>query len=352
MKTALTEAKSHYSGDKDRIVMLLTGLALIVASLLAVGCSRYPPLSEQRLQAMEARASLIIRNALVNDDPRIRAKALEVIATTGRLEFMPAAQNLLDDRFVPVRYAAALAVGDLKYAAAKPLVKQLLKDSDQNVRMAAGYALGRLGTPGAFAQVRRAVNSTNQTVRANAIVLLGKIGDRTALKALYRALRADDSDDRTMFQAAEAIAMLGDERIYPKLWTMLISVYADDRVMGVKAMGALGTQEAQSALVTMLDDDMPEVRLAAAEQLGKLGNPAGAGFVKHLFEKNLTAAMEEQTRVRINVLAAMAIGQIKTPELVRFLPQILDNPSMSVRIAAAKAVFQAAVRDETFSREQ
>mgnify|MGYP001110137148 CR=1 FL=1 len=57
------------------------------------------------------------------------------------------------------------------------------------------------------------------------------------------------------------------------LWTRLISAYADDRVMGIRAMGALGTPEAKNALTTMLDDPVPEVRLAAAEQVGR--GPAG-----------------------------------------------------------------------------
>jgi HEAT repeat protein len=134
--------------------------------------------------------------------------------------------------------------------------------------------------------------------------------------------------------------MLGDERIFPKLWAMLISTYADDRIMGIRAMGALATVQARNALITMLDDDIVEVRLAAAEQLGMLNSSAGELEVLDVFTKNLTAGLDRNGLERVNVLTALAIGRIGTPKLTNFLPQLLKNQSKFVRIAAAKAVFQ------------
>jgi HEAT repeat protein len=186
----------------------------------------------------------------------------------------------------------------------------------------------------------RAVSSSDQTVRANAALLLGKLGDRKNVKFLYWALQNKDSQDKVRFQAAEAIAMLGDERIYPKLWAMLISTYADDRVMGIKAMGALATADAKNAVITMLKDDVPEVRLAAAEQLGVLGNPVGESEVLDLYRMNVIAKMPPEDAEYVKVSTALAIGRIGTPAVIRYLPQLLEDPSKRVRIAAAKAVFQ------------
>ena len=112
-----------------------------------------------------------------------------------------------------------------------------------------------------------AINSSDQQVRANAAFLLGKTGDKSALPLLYEAIRDEASDDRVRLNSVEAIARLGDERIYQKLWAMLISAYADDRVCGIRAMGALGNSQARDAILTMLKDDLAEVRLVAAEQL-------------------------------------------------------------------------------------
>lgn len=182
-------------------------------------------------------------------------------------------------------------------------------------------------------------------VRApNAAFLLGKSGDKSSLKWLWWMLQHKDSDYKTKFNAVEAIARLGDERIDEKLLAMLISTYADDRVVGVKAMGALGTERAKNFLITKLDDDVLEVRLAAAEQLGMLGETTGEAEVLKVLTKNLTTGMNKEELERVNALTALAIGQIRTVNLAKFLPQLLKNDSKFVRIAAAKAVFQCAVR--------
>ncbi len=122
---------------------------------------------------------------------------------------------------------------------------------------------------------------------------------------------------------------------------MLLSVYADVRVTGVKAMGALGTRDAKYAIIRMLDDKVLEVRLAAAEQLGRLGDLGGEPEVLDVFAEKLTADMEPVDRERVNVLTALAIGRIATPALTKHLPELLADESKAVRIAAAKAVLQS-----------
>ena len=148
-------------------------------------------------------------------------------------------------------------------------------------------------------------------------------------------------------QAVESIAMLGDDRIFTaRLWPMVISTYADDRIMGIRGMGTLGTAKAREVLITKLDDDdVLAVRLAAAEQLGVLGDTTGEHEVLDVFQKNLTAGLNVQEATHINWLVARAIGQIGTPRLAKFLPLFLRNESKIVRIAAAKAVFQLTMRE-------
>ena len=206
------------------------------------------------------------------------------------------------------------------------------------MRMAAAYALNCLGSPQYAEFIYQQINSKDMTVRANAALLLGKTGNRSALRHLKWALSDSASDGKVQLQALESIAMLGDTSVYPKLWTRLISVYADDRIAGIRAMGALRTQQAGAALLTMLDDDVEEVRLAAAEQLGKLGDPSGEPQVRKVLEKPLSG--DATTQIRIKILAAMAVGEIGTQSLAEFLPTLLNDPAKMVRLAAAKAVFR------------
>jgi len=296
------------------------------------------------------RAGRIIEDGLSDEDPQIKVKAIEVVAETQQKRLMPRVQQLLKDDFVPVRFAAAAAVGDIAYAPAKSTVEQLLKARDENTRIAAAYAMYKLGSLEKLEIIRKAIASNDATIRANAAVLLGKSGNKEELKLLYWAMTDSNSDDKTRFQAAEAIARLGDEKIIKKLWTMVISTYADDRMMGLSAMGALGTATAKDILITKLDDEVLEVRLTAAEQLGRLGDSSGEAEVISVFSSATgtkaaaTAGLDKRDMERVKVLAALAIGQIGTKPVTRYLPQLLQNESKFVRIAAAKAVFQCATR--------
>ena len=293
---------------------------------------------------LPTRAEQIVSDALTDADPQIRANAVEVVASTRELRLMPRVQKLLADPVIPVRFAAILAIGDLGYALAKDEVAPLLNDANPNIKIAAAYAMSRLGQPQYYKDICTAVASSDQTVRANAALLLGKSGQKEGIPFLYWTLRRDDSSDLVVLQTAEAIAMLRDPRIYRTLWTRLISTYADDRVIGVRAMGALGTDEAKSAIVTMLDDPIPEVRLAAAEQLGKHGDSAGEAEVLAVFKKNLITDMDTQGQQRVKTLAALAIGEIGTERSAKYLPQLLEDPSKNVRLAAAKAVLRRTLK--------
>jgi HEAT repeat protein len=293
---------------------------------------------------LSAQARQIVVDGLADTDPQIRANAVEVVASTRATGLMPQVQQLLADPVVPVRFAAAVAIGDLAYAPARDQVGPLLNDPNPNVQIAAFYAISRLGQPELYQEICKAVAGNDQTVRANAALLLGKSGHKEGIRFLYWTLQRDDSSDMVVLQAAEAIAMLGDQRIYRKLWTSLISKYADDRVIGIRAMGALGTDEAKSAIITMLDDPVPEVRLAAAEQLGKLGDFGGEAEVLAIFEKNLMADMDAQGQQRTKILAALAIGEISADRPAKYLPQLLQDPSKVVRLAAAKAVLRRAMK--------
>jgi HEAT repeat protein len=325
-------------------------LTLIGVLIQLCGCKSEPPVNNFRPtltdDVLEAQAGRIIREALASNEPQVRASVIETVAAIpinqGR-NFMPDIQRLLKDEFVPVRFAAAVAIGDTGYTPAKGDVVQLLKDNDENVRLAASYAIFKLGGANASDEpIRKAISSSDQRVRANAAFLLGKTGDKETLPLLYQAISDEASDDRVRLNSIDSIARLGDERIYRKIWAMLISAYADDRVFGIQAMSALGTPQAKDAISTMLKDDLTEVRLVAAEQLGRLGDTSGERVVMEALTQGVNNTPDKEERARIETLAAMAIGQIKTATLKKFLPELLKNESQFVRMVAAKAIFQCA----------
>ena len=296
---------------------------------------------------LEIQATQIIQQALANSNPHVRANAIEIVAAipiSRARKFMPETQQLLKDEFVPVRFAAAVAIGDTGYSQARDDITQLLKDDNENAKIAAAYAAYKLGAASGLAIIHASLKSQDQSARANAAFLIGKSGEspKRALPLLYQTMRDETSDEKVILSSIEAIARLGDEKIYQKIWAMLISAYADDRVCGIRAMGALGTTQARDSLSTMLKDDLTEVRLVAAEQLGNLGDIAGEKVVIDALTKDTANARDQETKARIQTLAALAIGQIRTPTLKKFLPELLKSEFQFARLAAAKAVFQCA----------
>jgi HEAT repeat protein len=331
--------------QKNIFVFIFYSLFFAILTLFVAGCEESSQIMlgdfyVTDAASLQAEASRIIQDALFDTNPVARVNAIEVVATTGQVKFMPQVQRLLQDEFTPVRFAAALAVGDMQYTPAKNQVSRLLRDKDINVIVAASYAMGKLGSVEYFEVVRRALNSNDPTVKSNAVYLLGKTSDKSSLNLLKSLQEEKSTSDKVRFQILEARARLGDEEVLQKLWAIVYSAFADDRVLGVRAMGLLGTSRARDILITKLDDTVLEVRLAAAEQLGKLNDRIGEAEVLDVFEKNLTTGLDREAIERANMLTALAIGEICTPDLEKFLPQLLKSESKFVRIAAAKAVFQ------------
>ena len=85
----------------------------------------------------------------------------------------------------------------------------------------------------------------------------------------------------------------------------------------------------------MLYDDIIEVRLCAAEELGRLGDRIGESEVLG-YLKNQPHNTKETFIA--DGFAARAIGYIGTSTLTKFLPELLANRSTTVKLSAAQAV--------------
>jgi HEAT repeat protein len=76
-----------------------------------------------------------------------------------------------------------------------------------------------------------------------------------------------------------------------------------------------------------------------------MGNTDGENVVLTALTQDIQTAQDQEGRDRIRTLAALAIGQIKTAALKKYLPELIKNESQVVRLAATKAVFKCAGRD-------
>ncbi|WP_134672099.1 HEAT repeat domain-containing protein [Halorussus marinus] len=161
-------------------------------------------------------------------------------------------------------------------------------------------------------------NSNNEAVRRRAAEILGDMdgNEQVVEDALVKAVEGDDSDG----VRAAAIDAL-DQR------------HAVERLIGALSDEEVPTEGAEwaraEALVDLLSADQPELRMAAANALGRLGNRAGT--------KALIGRLgDPDTRVRAR--AARAIGRIGDPRAVSALRKALGDETVDVRREAADSL--------------
>ena len=332
-----------------RRMLISMAVWIICMAIWMTGCTTSPTstfsASSWGTDTTSKTAFEVISKSLTDQNARARTSAIEAVATARLLNFVPQVHLLMRDPVVPVRFSALVAMGDLQYTPAQPDCQQIFSEprEDANVKLAAAYALVRMGQTGYLEPLRQGLNDTQPSVRSNAAFLIGKAGDQESLERLHQILTAPDTDEQTSRQIIDSLAQLHDNRIYKTLWAQLISLFADDRIQGIRGMGYLGHNQAQKAIATKLNDDIPEVRLAAAEELAKFGDNQGEPVImdilRHQLNEQTTGPQADDTdRVRLYVMASMAIGRINSEPARRYLPKLLHDPSPFVRIAAAEAV--------------
>jgi HEAT repeat protein len=211
---------------------------------------------------------------------------------------LSALEELLHDDDPAVRRLAAQALGELELPAAADDLLRATDDVDAQVRAAALRALARLGSASAAAPARARAFDPEGSVRLTALGVLADLGlepdeallddSDAAVRALAAALLfgtsrraddvltgllgADDPDLRLAGLTAIAAARRRDtnhlalEALQDPEW--------DVRAEAAKAVAATAGHSAVDPLVAALSDDDQRVRLAAAEALGTIGEPA------------------------------------------------------------------------------
>jgi hypothetical protein len=203
-----------------------------------------------------------------------------------------------------VRVAAVEAAARLETQQAAAALVQLLKDPMWDVRRAAAAALGKIPDPQAIGGLLTALGDSDADVREAAAVSLGRIGDLRGVGGLVLALVDRESNVRhaaapalqqirfKWSQTEEARRMIPDLRAAFNSGDPAVR-YAASSVLqqlgaatgqrgaldqGTSVMTAAGQKQRNvlSAFTEFLADPDRDIRLAAAETLGRLGDQRSA----------------------------------------------------------------------------
>jgi HEAT repeat protein len=208
---------------------------------------------------------------------------------------------------------------------------------------AAALALGQARAPEAAPAIVRAAQRGAVVLDA-ALEALGALGDRRALAFVLEHL--DDPDARVRELAVGVASVLldpseGDGRavdvVEPRLLDPTTSL--GERVELVRLLGRTGSARALAPLLALGRTRSLAIRIAVAEALGALGQPAPAA------EATLLAALADASQA-LRLTAAMAIGRIGGDATARALLQRLgvaaeqDREALGIALSGVLARVQ------------
>lgn len=329
-----------------RVLLLCTGVFLA-----PVGCQwdREPVgLTVDAREALQ-RAEAVLRAAAEDEDPFTRANAMEAMGQTLSQAGGDLYVKALADPSPPVRFAAAMAIGDSQYAPAKPHLVAMLEDPDTPAvfQCALIYAMHRLGETKYNKRLGPFLWDPDKWLRANTALVMGKI-DPSAIQPL-KSLLVDEQDVTVELNIIESLASLGDVPAGMRLLGYCRTPYIDQQLVAIRAIARLQPEGAEAELRDKLQDsDWPRVRVAAAGGLGRMGHPLDKGYayciralrqpIKLLTKAYPEAEIPESHAASLQQMAAVALGWLGRPEAVNDLVLLLDSPRGSVRVASAMSI--------------
>jgi HEAT repeat protein len=290
-------------------------------------------------QIADERATQKLIFGLNDDSIWVRRASVVALGQIGDEEAIPPLMNRLLDPPnskwpEELRDAIAQALGAIGEPALQTLI-HALDDPDPWVSCAAARALGQIGDPQAIAPLAALTKTDQSTVRSFATQALAKIADVRAVRAALttdEAPRAfwklmalkeidestlqqlqgllNDPDARIRDQAAEVLSHLGDERneqnfaasFRTVVWSTPEHASSEpSHESGPQAQASPLGGEQIAPLLTALDDPVADVRLAAAEALGKAGDASAIPALSQ-------ALQDGDSRVR--AAAARAMGEV------------------------------------------
>lgn len=249
--------------------------------------------------------------------PDLRRRVATLLGRLGSQESLDTLRDMLSDRNLTVRRAAADALKTLGWApitesshaalafsledwdgvkavgagAIDPML-QAVSTGDEEVRRAAVLILGDLGSLGHFVPLKPLVaclHDPDSRVRISTVKALARLGDRGALEPLF-ALLVRDRWDIAKF-AAEALQALDAtwmhsgyaKRAIPSLIVELGAQSATTRRHAARVLGVLRCPV--GLLLPALSDTDSSVKIAVAEALSRIGDSHAVPFLVSTLNK-------------------------------------------------------------------
>jgi HEAT repeat protein len=295
----------------------------------------------------------------------IRALVVEGLGQLKAGQRSPRLKQALEDPAGQVRANALKGLARTGDPAIVSVAEKYLGDGQPSVRVAAAGALALLNQPQGWTRLRESGQSNNPEESGAALRTLGLLKDAKSFTALETALGHSQPSVRAA--AAAGLGNLGEKKSGPALVKALHDPIPVVRGAAVISLGKLQYRDALPALKQSLSDQNPGVRADAVEVLLEFGVPYDevAGVVRELkndnsprvrdrVAKSLVKAQGKSVQDAIGTLqlllqdplplprmmAARALGHIKSEQTGSLLKQALHDQDEAVRATAAGALIR------------
>jgi HEAT repeat protein len=269
--------------------------------------------------------------ALKDAEPSVRVAAIEALAQVRDSRTIEALKACLADTDANVRAAAVSALGAFGGGSVVPVIIEAAKDPHWSVRKASVVALGNLKSASGVSAAIPMLKDPDHDVREATCAALAKLRDRQAITALVVALA--DSQSPVRHAAACALRDIDPEwersseaqRAVPELQTAFrdreywVRHAARDTLQRIENAAVNGTpgfeplderlNAAVDVLVLALKHSERDLRQAAAEALGRLGNPQVANLLMPAIHDHDQWVRESVTKALKQVGTAAASAQ-------------------------------------------
>ncbi len=322
---------------------IIPTIPLLMVLMVFSGCASLSLEPKVSRETLEKESRRILFEAVEHENPLVRVHAIESLAHHPDRQTIPFIRKGLYDDVAAVRFAAAVAVGDVEDYASRHLLEKMLRDDNVSVQLAAGYALERMGDNRFHNWFDKVLFSRHEQLAGTACLLLGKLGN-TALRSdsrekLWTVFNMKDQYPSVQLQAAEALARLDDPDVLEKLLVFSNSIYADDRLLAVEGLKQLSGRDMFAMLTVLADDPQSEVRLAAIRALGPLADRDHVQTVRNAVNYTDPEGNKQAT-MRVRNLALLALGSVGEAGDAGCFMKAYKNPSPFMRVAAARAAVE------------
>ncbi|MCC5668248.1 HEAT repeat domain-containing protein [Nostoc sp. CHAB 5784] len=278
----------------------------------------------------------ILRVQAENDDlvQRVNEQiTLETFDSTDQKVLQQLVEGLGDPRgMVRLRFAETL--GEIGEAATPFLVEALANHSNVVVRRAAAKTLTIISDPRAVPDLLHAfLNDEDRVVRSSAAGALARTGE-ASVPALLEILASDEHPQDIKGLAAWALAFIGSEAA-DHLYKALNAASLDVRCAVIGALGHVAQEQSDekscNLLVSALTDKEALIRTEAAAALGQVNYPPS---VPHLI-----LAIQD-TDLDVRKAAINSLGKIGDRSALKSLQPLLNDEQEVLRVLAKLAIAQ------------